>query len=132
MRIVLDTNVLIASFATQGICHELFGICLDQYQICLSKFILDELAEKLESKLKMPRGRIQAIQTFLATHVEMVKHGKLSKRVCRDPNDDAILALAQAADAEYLITGDEDLLILKSFGQARIVSPRAFWESLRN
>ena len=132
MRIVFDTNVLIASFATEGICHALFEICLDQHQICLSKFILEEVAEKLDKKLKMPQKRIQAIGTFLTDHVETVSHGKLNKRVCRDPKDDAILALAEAAGAEYIITGDDDLLVLRNFARASIVSPRAFWEVLRD
>jgi len=132
VRIVLDTNVLIASFATQGICHQLFEICLDQHDICLSKFILEELSENLHKKLKMPQEQIHAIGNFLKAHVETISHGKLSEKVCRDQKDDAILALAEAAGAEYIVTGDDDLLALKSFGKATIVSPRAFWEALRD
>ncbi len=123
---------MIASFATEGICHELFEICLDQHQIYLSKFILNEVAEKLDKKLKMPQEKIQAIYAFLTAHVQTVNHGKLTKRTCRDPKDDAILALGQAADAEYIITGHDDLLVLKNFGRTSIVSPRAFWEVLRD
>ena len=47
--------------------------------------------------------------------------------VCRDPEDDHIIALADSARANYIITGDEDLLILKRYGSTQIVTPRQFW-----
>ena len=49
--------------------------------------------------------------------------------VCRDPDDDRILACASEAHAEYIVTGDEDLLVLKRYGAIHIVKPRDF-ESL--
>ena len=47
-------------------------------------------------------------------------------RVCRDRADDAILACALAARAGFLVTGDDDLLELRSFERIRIVRPRDF------
>ena len=44
--------------------------------------------------------------------------------VCRDPDDDRILACASEAHAEYIVTGDEDLLVLKRYSAIRIVKPR--------
>jgi uncharacterized protein len=49
--------------------------------------------------------------------------------VCRDPDDDVVLATAVAADAEAIITGDEDLLVLKTYTRVRILTPRQFLES---
>ena len=46
--------------------------------------------------------------------------------VCRDVDDDWILATAVAAQAEYLITGDNDLLTLKTHAGVSIVTPREF------
>ena len=46
--------------------------------------------------------------------------------LCRDPDDDLILALGTNAGCEYLITGDLDLLVLGSVGELRIVTPREF------
>jgi len=46
--------------------------------------------------------------------------------VCRDPGDDAILACALEARADYLVTGEVDLLELKNFEGIRIVNPRDF------
>jgi len=47
-------------------------------------------------------------------------------RICRDPKDDYLLALAKKGQADFLITGDEDLLVLKKYGKARILKPAAF------
>jgi predicted nucleic acid-binding protein len=46
--------------------------------------------------------------------------------VCRDPDDDQILSCALSAEADYLITGDMDLLELKEFHGIRILTPGAF------
>ena len=46
--------------------------------------------------------------------------------VCRDPDDDHVLACARAVEADYLVSGDADLLILERFEKTRIVTPRDF------
>ena len=59
MKIVLDTNVIVAAFATQGLCHAVFEFCLDQQDIVLSSDILKEVADVLKRKLKVPPQVIQ-------------------------------------------------------------------------
>jgi hypothetical protein len=46
--------------------------------------------------------------------------------VCRDPNDDHVLAAALAADADYIVTGDADLLALRTYQNIQIVTVRGF------
>jgi putative PIN family toxin of toxin-antitoxin system len=46
--------------------------------------------------------------------------------ICRDPNDDMIIACAIAATADYIVTGDEDMLILKNYKDIVIINPRNF------
>lgn len=46
--------------------------------------------------------------------------------ICRDPNDDVIIACATNAAADYIVTGDEDLLTLKSYKDIGITNPRNF------
>ena len=50
----------------------------------------------------------------------------LSGKICRDPNDDAILGTAVAGEGDCIITGDKDLLVLKHFGSIDIISPSEF------
>ncbi len=47
-------------------------------------------------------------------------------RVLRDPTDDAVLAAAVGGRVHYLVSGDRDVLVQRSFGRIRIVTPRAF------
>jgi uncharacterized protein len=46
--------------------------------------------------------------------------------ICRDPKDNKFLELALASEAHYLITGDQDLLVLNPFGSTQILSPAEF------
>ena len=132
MRVVLDANVIIAAFATRGLCHALFELCVDQHEIMLSHEILKEVAGALQKKLKVPPAVIEDTTDFLTNHASIQKPKRLSKRVSRDPSDDHVLALAEQSKADYIITGDEDLLILKRHGGVPIVLPRQFWEILKN
>ena len=60
---------------------------------------------------------------------EMCQQVDPIKPMSRDPDDDRILACALASGADYLVTGDEDLLVLKQYVGTRILAPRDF-ESL--
>jgi len=56
----------------------------------------------------------------------VLAEGTLQTPVCRDRDDDLILACADTADADYLVTGDKDLLVLERYGRSKILSPRDF------
>jgi uncharacterized protein len=128
MKIVLDTNVLIAAFITRGICRELLEHCVERHQIIVSDFILNELFDKLKNKFHFDDQEINEVLSLLATEMQMATPMILEKPVCRDSTDDMILATALAANAECIITGDEDLLILGQYGPVRILRPSQFVE----
>ena len=52
-----------------------------------------------------------------------------SIKACRDPNDDKVLSLAVSGKADFIITGDNDLLVLHPFHGISIVTPRQFLEN---
>ena len=54
MKIVLDSNVLIAAFAARGLCDALFELCLEKHEIAASAPILVEVRENLKTKIKLP------------------------------------------------------------------------------
>ena len=58
----------------------------------------------------------------------MVEPARLNENVCRDRDDDNVLAAALEAKADCIVTGDKDLLILKNFRGIKIISPSDFWE----
>lgn len=131
MKVVLDTNVLIAAFAARGLCESLFELCLEKHEIVVSEAILEEVAEKLDDKLGLPNELIEEILALLRDHAQLVEPTRVESDVCRDPDDLPILGTAEAAQAPFLITGDRDLLEIERFAGAAIVSPRQFWQSQR-
>lgn len=131
MKVVLDTNVVIAAFASRGLCAELFEVCLSEHTIILSEYILSEIQEKLIEKIKLPKSIVKNIIAYLRDTAEMVVPWKLDKSVCRDMDDDNIIGTALSGEANFIITGDNDLLTIKSYGDVAIVAPRDFWTKLR-
>ena len=61
--------------------------------------------------------------------MRLVKPEPLPVPVCRDPDDDWVLATAVSGNCDMIVTGDQDLLLLGEYAGIRIVSPRAFQDS---
>lgn len=132
MRVCLDTNVLIAAFATRGLCADVLRIVLAEHELVVGEVMLAEMRRTLTAKFKLPAEEIDAIEAVLATVPIVPKPRAPSELVIRDAADRWILATAISGAAEVLVTGDEDLLVVASKSPVPIVTPRAFWELLRS
>lgn len=128
MRIALDTNVLVAAFIAHGSCNELLEYCIVHHEVILSKFILDELLDVLTRKFAFSQAEAQAAIRLLRTRVRLIDPVPLPVPVCRDSEDDAILATARSGECAAIVTGDKDLTDLKNYGGVRILAPSEFWE----
>lgn len=131
MRVVLDSNVLIAAFATRGLCESLLEVCFSDHELFVSEHLLSEVQRNLTMKIKLPTGIIQDIILLLRDRGTLIIPDLVSEDACRDADDLPILGLAQAASADCIVTGDKDLLVLGRFGKIPIYSPRAFAENLQ-
>jgi predicted nucleic acid-binding protein len=92
VRIVLDTNVLFAAFVAHGVCAGLYEECLLRGRIVVSLFILRELEEKLFSKARLSQSEAGDIIDAVKADAEITETRPLAARVCRDADDDWILA----------------------------------------
>ena len=128
MRVILDTNVILAAFASRGLASAVFELCLDKHEIIISEHILSEIQRNLQKKLKMPEEKVERITQYLREFCTIRSHQRLDKMVCRDPGDVKILGLSEVAKPDYIVTGDLDLLALKEFHSTPIITPREFWE----
>jgi hypothetical protein len=124
VKVVLDTNVFIAAFATRGVCEAVMELCLDRHQVGVSRDLLQELRRNLVKKVKLPPAVADEMVRFVASRSEIVRSAQVSESLCRDPDDLKILGTAVAFEADDLITGDQDLLVLRRIGATEIVSPR--------
>jgi uncharacterized protein len=129
LRVLFDTNVLFAAFASEGLCLESVEKGAGQCQIVTSDHLLDELTQALSRKLKLGPAARAAISE-LRSLCELVQPPPFPKPVCRDRDDDAVLAAAVAGGVEIIVTGDDDLLTLRSYQGIRIISPRRFLQLL--
>jgi uncharacterized protein len=129
MRAVLDTNVLLAGLLWRGPPYAL----LEQVRSGALTFISSpELLAELAEVLARPKfdaivSRSQSSREQMLVQVrmlaEVMEPPPLPQPVCRDPDDDAVLALAIAAQADLIVSGDDDLLSLNSFEGIQILSP---------
>jgi uncharacterized protein len=120
-RLVVDTNVLVSAFLWRGLPGKLIELAGEQeVKLFSSRVLLDELAATL--------GKKKLVKALAATGLsadEMLRHYRrlvtlvtaqqLGKQISRDADDDVVLACALAARADFIVTGDDDLLVLKSF-----------------
>lgn len=128
MTVTLDTNVLIAAFISRGQCHELFEHVIRHHRVVLSDAILAEFERVLTSKFKINPEDVHNAQALIRSRTNLAQPAELQERVSRDPDDDMILATAKAGSAACIVTGDKDLLVLKTYKGIMIVSPSQFWE----
>lgn len=129
MRVVFDTNVLYSAIAAKGFCEEVLDEAVGDCITIWSNPLKQELESLLARRHKIgPATR--ASLTAYSDLCEFVEPQPLSTRVCRDKDDDVVLATALAGKADVIVTGDDDLLVLKKFRGIRILSPRQFLESI--
>ena len=131
MRVVLDTNVVIAAFASRGLCAEIFEVCLLEHTVIMSEQIFSEVKENLIKKVHIPKGVVQNIMRYLEDIAETVLPEQVDASVCRDKNDAWIIGTAISGNARFIITGDDDLLCIRKHKGIEIINPRGFWSLLR-
>ena len=129
MKAVIDTNVLMAGLLWRGPPHALLEhVRAGTVSLVSSPALLAELGDV------MARAKFDAI--FTRTHTsrersladvrrlaEVIEPPALLHPACRDPEDDKVLALAIAAKVDLVVSGDKDLLSLKSFQGIPMLTP---------
>lgn len=129
MKIVVDTNVLISAFVFGGNAERVLEHVLTSEEMVVSEFIFSELKRVLSEKFEIPDDKINRILSSLNQAALVLSPNNPLPTVCRDPDDNNILQLAAFSNADFIITGDKDLLVLNSFGATSIVSPTAFLQN---
>lgn len=129
LRVVLDTNVLVSGLAYPGSVPGRIVATWRQggLDVVLSHYILDELARVLPClpRIGMTSGEIRDLVDSLMFLVDIVEPEGVQAAELRDPADQPVLLTLQAGRADYLITGDKDLLALAN--RYPIVTPAEFW-----
>ena len=127
---MLDTNVLVSGIAyPASIPGRIFGAWRQgAIEVLLSQYILEELARvlpRLNHRLQWQPDDFADFVDSLAIQAELVEPQQLDSNTARDAADLPVLGTLLSAKADYLITGDDDLLSLA--GTYPIISPAEFW-----
>ena len=129
MRAVIDTNVLLAGLLWRGPPHALLEhVRAGTVSLVSSSALLAELADvigraKFDAILNRTNTSRERSLAEVRRLAEVIEPPPLPQPVCRDPDDDEVLALALAAQVELIVSGDNDLLSLKSFEGIPIIAP---------
>ena len=129
MKVFADTNFLVSAFATRGLSADVIQLIMADHELIIGEFVLIELRRVLVSKLKVPESIALDTENLLRQNsIEPVPDTK-SKIKVRDEDDRWVLQSAINSDADILITGDKDLLVISDqIEKPKILTPRQFWE----
>jgi putative PIN family toxin of toxin-antitoxin system len=129
LRYVFDTNVVVSAALLAGsIPRQAFDKALDEGKILISIPVLLELAEVLSRK-KLDKYLLEEERMrFLVALLKESELVDITEVVtnCRDAKDNKLLELAVSGKADFIVSGDEDLLILNPFRGIPVLAPREF------
>ena len=128
VKIIVDTNVWVSFLMGRTLLGLERYVCDSHFQLISCKEQLSELQEVLH-RPKMERyfsvQQINGIFELLANYAQFVKIFS-AVNICRDAKDDYLLALAIDAQADFLITGDKDLLSIEQVEMTKIICFKDF------
>ena len=137
VRLVLDTNIVISGLIWRGAPHQVMrSLADDKFSAYTSYAMVSELTRKLlgtklgRELIKRDISAQQVVMSYTAL-CEVVSRAPLAQPICRDPDDDAVQACAKAANANLIVSGDQDLLVLQAFEGIQIVTVAQALERMR-
>ncbi len=137
VRVVPDTNVYVSALLWTGNPHRLLLLAeAGELTLVTTPAIMEELREvmgrpKFRLRIRDLQTTVAELMESLLSVVEVIPDFAIEPVIKRDPDDDKILACAVAAQAEWLISGDDHLLSLKRYKGIPILTPSRFsriWE----
>jgi len=130
LRGVFDNNVLVSAALLGGVPRKAFDKILDNGIVLVSVPVLLELADVLNREKFNKYVTHDERMRFMVSFLKVAELIEISETIiaCRDPKDDKLLELAVCGNADFLVTGDKDLLILNPFRRIEIITPREFLE----
>ena len=134
LRLVIDTNILISGLmSVNSLPQQVFDYATSQAILLMS----DEVQSEIENVISRPKLQkyitLERRTKFLSELSQQVERVTINQqiRACRDPKDDKFLDLAVCGEANYIITGDTDLLDLHPFQNISIIKAANFLTAVK-
>jgi putative PIN family toxin of toxin-antitoxin system len=136
LRVLIDCSTFLSGILYEGNPHKVLQLWVDDfYTLHITNEILTEYKEKIEKMAKkMKKDSKKAIYWFALIKKQAIFDNPtpIPKDSCRDPNDLIYLEASSAAEADYLVSSDKDLLVLKKFQKTKILTPAQFLEKVKS
>jgi len=137
MRVVLDTNVLVSGLVAKGGApHRILDDWLEgRFTLITSLYLLEEFAHvlsyhRIAKRLRLREDEVEALLAALLDRAEVTSGELQLPGVTRDRKDDPVVACAVEGKADYIVSGDQDMLVLEEYEAIQVVTPRQFVEIL--
>ena len=130
VKVLLDTNILISAFGFGGKPRQILQLILEKkIKSVTSAILLAEFHEVINKKFPLLSFHLKRIEDKIKK-VSIIVNPKQSLHVVRDIDDNRVIEAAIEGNCQYIITGDKDLLVLKSYRQIKIITPDDFLKLL--
>jgi uncharacterized protein len=129
MKIVLDTNLLVSGIFWRGTPSKILDLWTqDKITFCVSEDILDEYLEVIQ-RLQKKYGTPKDVNWYtLVQEKTIIFMVDSTREYSRDPDDDKFIHCALASKAIYIVSGDQDLLVLEKVDNVDIITASEFLE----
>lgn len=132
-RVIIDTNIFISFLIGKRLKTLKNHITDFKVRLIFCDQIINEIkivTQRPKLKKYFPKQDIEDLFDLMRTIGDHFEIGD-ELEICRDPKDNFLLELATAAKADFLITGDSDLLLLKNINRTKIISFKDFERILK-
>ncbi len=130
MRILFDTNVLISAFMafkTDSTCYDLIDHAIEYHELYYTDFIIAEFKRIFKEDFHYPEVVINEFVTFITRFFIKGDTANTVENICRDSNDNQVLADSTINHIDVIISGDKDLLELGNYKGIKIIAPKDYW-----
>ncbi|MGH9946785.1 MAG: putative toxin-antitoxin system toxin component, PIN family [Pyrinomonadaceae bacterium] len=136
MRVTADTNLIVSAALWGGNPRRVIDSARDDFfELYTSPVLINELKEilgrgKFEKQFLQVGFTPEDLVEELLGFAIVIEGDQLPFSIARDPDDDAVVACAVSAECEFIVTGDQDLLVLTEYRGIRIVTATEFLSEL--
>jgi putative PIN family toxin of toxin-antitoxin system len=130
IKVIIDTNLWISFLIGKELSSLKFLLVEQTVQPILSEQLLQEIilvTQRPKLQKYFPQSKVKELIDLLQI-IGLLIEIKSETSICRDLKDNYLLALAKDSQANFLITGDKDLLILKQIESTQILTYQDFWQ----
>jgi putative PIN family toxin of toxin-antitoxin system len=134
MKVVLDLNIFVSSFFWKGNPRKVFDRAANGLdELFTTDKILQEVTEVLSrKKFDLDEKEIEDYIKIIESYSIKIIPRNEAEKICRDQDDDKILQCGLEGNVDFIITGDDDLLVLEKYKDIRIVKSKEYLDILGN